>query len=88
MFQFHKVSGVEALDNYNLKVKFECGTIKIYNVCPMFDKHSIFNELKKNSLFQAVYVDSAGYGVIWNEHIDLACNELWYKGKEIHNQNP
>ncbi len=75
---FHKVKKVEPLDNYILKVTFEDGTIKHYDINPLFDKWSIFKSLKTiKGLFEQVKVDVGGYGISWNDEIDLSCNELW-----------
>ncbi|WP_199647569.1 DUF2442 domain-containing protein [Peptoclostridium sp. AF21-18] len=27
-------------------------------------------------------IDTGGYGIIWNDDIDLSCNELYENGKE------
>ena len=32
-------------------------------------------------LFNQVRVDTGGYGIIWNDEIDLSCDELYYNGK-------
>ena len=47
------------------------------------DKWEGFRDLARSSLFNLVQVDSGGYGIIWNEDIDLACNELWNNGKDV-----
>ena len=80
---FHKIRNVYPLNNYELLVQFSVGITKIYDVKPLFDWRDIFNELKKNELFYAVQVDIGGKGVIWNDQIDLSCDELWYNGKLI-----
>ena len=30
-----------------------------------------------------MYVDVGGYGIVWNDDVDLSCDELWENGKEI-----
>ena len=80
---FHKIRNVYPLNNYELLVQFSVGITKIYDVKPLFDWRDIFNELKKNELFYAVQVDIGGKGVIWNDQIDLSCDELWDNGKLI-----
>ena len=39
----------------------------------------------KNSpeLFNSVIVDQGGYGIVWNDDIDISCDELWANGEEI-----
>ncbi len=78
---FHKVKEVKALDNFKLQVCFEDMTIKIYDITPLFSKWKIFNDLRADKgLFLSVKVDAGGYGISWNDDIDLSCNELWENG--------
>ena len=79
---FHKVNNVSPLDNYQLSVHFWDGITKIYDVKPLFKIWPIFNQLKENNLFNEVKVDIGGYGISWNDEIDLSCDELWQNGKE------
>ena len=65
-----------------MKIKFENGITKVYDVKPLFDKWEIFKELKNNDLFKNMKIDTGGYGIIWNDDIDLSCNELYENGKE------
>lgn len=80
---FHKVKNVAPLNDYILCVSFVEGVTKLYDVKPLFNKWPIFNNLKEDSLFYEVKVDAGGYGVFWNDQIDLACDELFFEGKEI-----
>lgn len=34
-------------------------------------------------MFSSVVVDQGGYGIIWNDDIDISCDELWANGVEI-----
>lgn len=74
---FHRVKEVIPLENMLLKIKFVNNKIKVYDVKPLIKKREIFNELKNEKLFKKVKVDQGGYGISWNDNIDLACNELW-----------
>lgn len=79
---FHKIKEVKSLDDYILEVIFEDNTRKYYDVTPLFTKWDVFNNLKNiDGLFKQVKVDIGGYGIFWNEEIDLSCNELWENGK-------
>ncbi len=82
MVMFHRVIKVEPKENYKLLVFFEKGQCKIYDVQKLFDKYQDFNILK-NGLFKNVSVDIGGYGVSWNDDIDLSCDELYYNGENI-----
>lgn len=71
------------MDDFVLLVSFSEGVTKTYDVKPLFSKWLVFNELKNNHLFEEVSVDQGGYGVSWNDDIDLSCDELFYEGKVI-----
>lgn len=78
---FHKIRTVNALDDYRLSVQFVEGVTKIYDVKPLFEKWPVFGELKSNpELFYGVSVDKGGYGISWNDEIDLSCDELYANG--------
>lgn len=78
---FYKIINVQPLDNYKLLVSFENGEIKKYDVKPLFDKWGAFKDLISiHGLFNQVKVDAGGYGISWNDDIDLSCNELYYNG--------
>ena len=80
---FYKVKSIQALDNYILCVAFENNVIKYYDLTMIFDKWQEFRELQNNKeLFESVKVDAGGYGISWNENLDLSCNELWNNGIE------
>lgn len=80
---FHKIKNVFPLEDYKLLVQFCVGVTKIYDVKPLFEWRAVFKKLKEDELFYGAYVDTGGYGVVWNDEIDIACDELWAKGEEI-----
>ena len=77
---FHKVKEVTPLEDYILEIKFIEGCTKKYDVKTLFDELPYFTDLKDNDLFSKVYVSGGGYGIIWNDVLDLDCNELWNNG--------
>ena len=77
---FHKVNSVSPVKNYKLSVHFWDGTTKVYDIKPLFKKWPVFNRLKQGNLFEQVKVDDGGYGISWNDEIDLSCDELWENG--------
>ena len=77
---FHKIHGVKSLPDMILLVWFAGGEIKQYDVKPLMTKWRSFSALKDEQLFRLVKIDAGGYGISWNDDIDLACNELWENG--------
>ena len=80
---FHKIKNVSALPEYKLSVQFSEGVTKIYDVKPLFDRLPAFRSLENNNDFGGVYVDVGGYGIIWNDELDLSCDELWDNGVTV-----
>lgn len=81
---FHKIKDVTALDDFHLQVIFQEGVTKIYDIKPLFNKWKSFAFLKQHpEEFQLVQVDSGGYGIVWNDDLDLSSEELWENGKTI-----
>ena len=81
---FHRVKAVNALPDYRLSVQFTEGVTKIYDVKPLFEKWTAFKALQNSpELFSGVEVDAGGYGIIWNDDIDLSCEELYENGEKI-----
>ena len=81
---FHKIKNVFALPEYKLSVQFSEGVTKIYDVKPLFSKIPVFAELMNNPAeFDYVTVDVGGYGIVWNDDIDLSCDELWENGVQV-----
>ena len=80
---FHKVKAVSALPDFRLSVQFAEGVTKIYNVEPLFSKWESFRDLEDSELFSSVEVDVGGYGIIWNDELDLSCDELFENGNTI-----
>lgn len=79
---FHKIKSVQVLSDFQLRVQFAEGISKIYDVKPLFDKWPAFRQLKASpGLFAQVKVDDGGYGIVWNDDIDLSCDEIFANGK-------
>ena len=81
--KFHKVKDVSALADLKLSVQFTNGTTKTYDVSPLMQRFSAFRILEDETLFRDVKVDQGGYGIVWNDDLDLSCDELWENGAEV-----
>ena len=81
---FHKIKCITPLPDFILNVQFsECVT-KHYDMKPLFDKYPMFTPLRAHpELYFSASVDTGGYGVVWNDDIDIACDELFLNGETI-----
>ena len=66
-----------------LGVQFANGTTKIYDVALLMQRFSAFRILEDKTLFRDIKVDQGGYGIVWNDDLDLSCDELWENGAEV-----
>jgi hypothetical protein len=78
---FHKVQSVKPLPEYCLFVQFVSGENNKYDLKPLFNHWKAFHALTYiEGLFEQVKVDIGGYGISWNNDIDLSCDELFDNG--------
>lgn len=56
----------------------------MYDVKPLFGRIDAFKVLENDpALFSDVTVDVGGYGVVWNDNLDLSCDELFENGNTV-----
>ncbi len=81
---FHKIKCVAYTPDYKLSVQFAEGVTKIYDLNILIDKIDAFKIFKLNPyLMEEVKVAPGGWGIIWNDELDLSCDELWDNGKTV-----
>ena len=80
---YYKVASVDPLPAYMLRVEFQNGKTKYFDVSQLFEKWEAFKDLRDvPGLFGLVHVDAGGYGISWNDSIDLECCDLWEFGTD------
>ena len=79
MEKYPKILNVESMKGKRLLVTFQNGTKKIYDCSPLLE-NDIFKALQNDSFFNSVHVDKHGYGIVWNDELDLSESELWING--------
>lgn len=78
---YHKINSVTPLSDFRLLLHFSDGSAKEYDMKPLFSRMSAFQPLQDiPGLFQQASVDVGGYGVSWNDDIDIDGEELWVNG--------
>ena len=82
MEPYPKIQSVAPLDDARLRVRFQNGVEKVYDCRPLLRRPEFFL-LKTPAFFRAVRVDAGGYGVVWNDDLDLAEAELWTNGMDV-----
>lgn len=86
----HRVKEVVAKPNFIIQATFFGGEIKQYDVKKLFlifPQFQVFQE--QEDLFNSVVVDQGGYGITWNDKLDLDAETIWEEGVLIEIQrNP
>lgn len=81
---FHKIKSVSPLPENRLCVQFSEGVTKVYDMKPLAEKLPVFKPLLQSpEEFFAVEADPGGYGISWNDDLDLSCDELWENGTRV-----
>jgi hypothetical protein len=79
---YPKVLDVEPKKGRNLLLTFNNGVQKIYDCTNLLDD-DVFKPLRNDAFFNAVNVDKFGYGVVWNDDLDLSESELCINGLPV-----
>ena len=79
-----KITGIEPLENYKLKLNYETGEIKLFDVLP-YISGVWYEELHNANYFKSVHITSNGYGIEWKNGQDIAPHELYDMSIAIEN---
>ena len=81
---FHKLNRIKTLPGCMLWAEFKDGREVVYDVSALTEVNPVFCDLVQDSeLFAQARIDPGGYGISWNDEIDLEAEELWEHGNEL-----
>ena len=81
MITHHRLKSITPLEDRILLAEFQDGTVRHYDTKPLKAKLPVFEMLDYvHGLFEQVRVDAGGYGIVWNDELDLSCDELYDNG--------
>ncbi len=75
-----RVKDVGILEDYVLIVRFDNDVNKRFDIRSRLCD-SRFQPLRDKALFNCVKVDQGGYGISWNDEVDISEYELWNSGE-------
>ena len=78
--KYPRIQNVTPQRGKTLLVTFENGVRKVYDCGPLLQR-DVFRSLQDDAVFRCAHADSHGYGVVWNDDIDLAESEIWINGQ-------
>ena len=78
---FVKITSLATLPNYTLLVGFSTGEYKLFDLKPYIEKYKPFEALKTvNGLYEQAKIDVGGYGIFWNDELDVSADGIFEKG--------
>ncbi len=77
-----KIVSAIAIDETTLLIEFSNHDRKQYSIKHLLDK-PMFSLLRNPSFFRNFQIDNGGYGIIWNDEMDLSEYELWRNGTDV-----
>ena len=78
---FVKITSLVTLPGYNLLVGFATGEFKQFDLKPIIAKYEPFKALElTDGLFEQAKIDVGGFGVVWNDELDLDSSAIYERG--------
>ena len=71
-----KILSIEPLEGYKIKLSYETGEVKLFNVLP-YISGQWYEELYNTNYFKSVHLVSNGQGIEWENGQDIAPHELY-----------
>lgn len=83
----HRIQAVAVKQDFVVEAVFFDGEVKQYDMKQLFHLFPQFLELeRRKKLFEQVVVDAGGYGISWNDDLDLDAETIWEDGILIETQ--
>lgn len=79
---------IEPKNNMILIATFADGEVVSFDVKTLFEKYPVFHALEDEKLFKSVVIDGVGYGISWNDDLDLSSDGIYSKGEHIDKVDP
>jgi hypothetical protein len=74
-----RIVSAQAIDDRILLVKFTNQEVRKYDITHLLEK-PMFAPLSNPGFFKNFKIDPGGYGLVWNDEIDISEYELWQNG--------
>lgn len=82
------ITKIETKDNLILIATFADGEVVSFDVKTMIEKYPVFKVLEDEELFNSVSIDGIGYGISWNDELDLSSDGIYSRGKHVDKVDP
>ncbi|MBQ7373498.1 MAG: DUF2442 domain-containing protein [Clostridia bacterium] len=76
-----RITSLRTLENYVIIVGFSTGEYKQFDLKPIIENLAPFKALVDvNGLYEQAKIDAGGYGIVWNDDLDLSAIAIYNKG--------
>jgi hypothetical protein len=77
-----RIVSAKAIGDRLLLIKFTNQEVRKYDITHLLEK-PMFAPLSNPGFFKNFKVDLGGYGLVWNDEIDISEYELWQNGIHV-----
>jgi len=84
---FHRIRTVSVVEPFRLRAVFVDGVVKEYDLRRWEDRPEFSLLFRHPALQTAVRVEPGGYGISWNDDIDLSAEEIYWNGMDVNGQD-
>jgi hypothetical protein len=74
--KYPRILRAKVVDDHTLMIEFTNQEVKQYDVRHLLES-PMFAPLRQPAFFKNFKVEPGGYGIVWNDDIDLSEYELW-----------
>ena len=80
----YRAINIDFLADVTFKMTFQNGKIVKYDLSKLISKYPQFKRLREDrNLFMMGHLDSGGYGVIWDDELDLDATSVYLDGEVV-----
>jgi hypothetical protein len=84
--KYPRILRAKAVDDATLIIEFTNREVKKYSILHLLS-NPMFSPLQQPAFFKNFKIEQGGYGVIWNDEIDISEYELWKNGVTLEGED-
>ena len=82
------ITKIKTLDDLKFEATFADGEVVLFDIKTLFEKYPVFHQLEDKELFNSLKIDGIGYGISWNDELDLSSDGVYVRGVHISKTDP
>ncbi|MCT7953274.1 DUF2442 domain-containing protein [Ancylothrix sp. C2] len=77
-----RIVSAKAIDNQTLVIKFTNNEFRKYDISKLLE-NPMFAKFRNPTVLKNFRIEEGGYGLVWDEDVDISEYELWQNGKSF-----